>query len=295
MKGNENSWTAEAPSNIALIKYMGKREGNIPCNVSLSYTLDEFRTKVSLKLIQGECDEFINSSLSQYEKERFLKHLNFIKDTVNFRGAFAITSENSFPKSAGIASSASSFAALTMCAFKAISKLQGTTMPSQEFMSNVSRIGSGSSCRSFFSPWCIWDENGAKNIDIPIILEHQLVLVDATAKEVSSSEAHRIVQSSLLMKGRPERAQLRCKKLIDALKNDQWDSAFQICWEEFWDMHALFETCQSPFGYMLPKTLEILRNVRQFWKKNGNGPIATVDAGANVHLLWKKNAKKTAL
>lgn len=315
LKISENSkiWKVRAPSNIALIKYMGKSDGNVPCNTSLSYALEGLYTEVTLRLIEKReeaseenrtgteekeksADFFENSSLSEPEVERFLKHLRYVKKLTNFGGQFYVVSRNSFPMSAGIASSASSFAALTMCAFKAISDIRGIQMPSKEFMGDVSRVGSGSSCRSFFSPWCIWRvENGAsviEKVDIPLELDHRLILVDTKAKEVLSSEAHRRVQTSLLMERRAERAEMRCEKLIAALRDVNWQEAYQICWEDFWDMHALFETSNPAFGYMLPKTLEVLRKVRSFWKEKGDGPIATVDAGPNVHLLWRKGDKR---
>ena len=286
-------WTAKAPSNIALIKYMGKQENNIPCNVSLSYTLDNFFTEVQLNLNgKSDSDEFINDILSENEKNRFLNHLQYIKNLLSFDGYFSIRSMNSFPKSAGIASSASSFAALTMCAFKAISDIKGIKMPSQEYMSSVSRIGSGSSCRSFFSPWCIWREEEAKKIDLPVEVEHQLILINSGKKNISSSEAHRRVQSSLLMHNRPQRAEFRCEKLISALKSGNWHEAYQICWEEFQDMHALFETSSPHFGYILPATLDALIKIHKFWKEHNEGPIVTLDAGPNIHLLWKKGNKE---
>ncbi len=281
-------WVSKAPSNIALIKYMGKKENNIPCNVSLSYTLEEFFTEVTLEQTHNNCDQFITNELSESEKAKFLNHLKYIKDICKFCGFFAVTSKNSFPKSVGIASSASSFAALTMCAFKAISDIQGSNIPSFEYMSTVSRRGSGSSCRSFFSPWCIWKSDKAEKIDIPIEIKHEIILISKDKKEISSSEAHKRVQTSMLIEGREKRAEKRCRSLISAFRNGEWNKAYQICWEEFWDMHALFETSDPSFGYFLPETLNVLLKIRKFWKKYGDGPIVTIDAGPNIHLLWRK-------
>lgn len=283
-------WIADAPSNIALIKYMGKHKGNIPYNVSLSYTLNNFRSEVTLDLNSSE-DRFTEDNLTDIEKERFYNHLNYIKKIMDFSGFFSITSVNSFPASAGIASSASSFAALTICAFKAISEIQGKAMPPSEYMSAISRLGSGSSCRSFFSPWCVWTQNGAKKINIPVEVEHELILIDANKKAISSSEAHKLVRTSLLMNGREKRAKLRYENLIDSFEKQDWTRAYQICWEEFWDMHALFETSNPNFGYIQPSTMEHLIKIREFWRKHNNGPIATVDAGPNIHLLWPKNTE----
>ncbi|MDR2794512.1 MAG: hypothetical protein LBB12_01910 [Holosporaceae bacterium] len=291
-------WTAKAPANIALIKYMGKKAHNIPRNVSLSYTLDKFYTEVSLELT-SQCDKYVGKEpLNPEAKKRFVNHLKYIKKIYNCEDFFAISSANhqiledgssgNFPHSAGIASSASSFAALTMCTFEAMGDLMGVPIPPVEFQSSVSRIGSGSSCRSFFSPWCLWRDKKAEKISIKIDkLLTDLIIVDDQPKKISSSKAHALVSSSLLMDGREKRAEIRLKNLLAALNNGQWENARQICWEEFWDMNALFETSFPSFGYTQPETIRILMEVRKFWQQNGDGPIATMDAGPNVHLLWQ--------
>lgn len=282
-------WSAEAPANIALIKYMGKKERNIPCNASLSYSLNKFRTKVILEL--AENDIFENSlNLSEQAVNRFLNHLKYIKDITGCTSKFLIKSENNFPHSSGIASSASSFAALTLCAFKAICEIQKVPLLSLEEMSQISRIASGSSCRSFFSDWVMWEGNSIKTLKLPPLL-HNLILVDSSVKEKSSSEAHKLVRTSLFFLGRAERANLRLTNLISALTDNKWYDAYQICWEEFWDMHHLFETSNSSFRYMTSNTLQVLNYIQNFWKEHKDGPIATIDAGPNVHLLWRKNQK----
>ncbi|MDR3179513.1 MAG: hypothetical protein LBT70_01285 [Holosporaceae bacterium] len=291
-------WTAKAPANIALIKYMGKKKNNVPRNVSLSYTLDRFYTKVSLELT-SECDKYVGEEILEPEaKKRFLNHLEYVKKICQCENFFSISSKNyrilddgslgSFPHSAGIASSASSFAALTICAFRAMGDLKGVSLPSLEQQSSVSRIGSGSSCRSFFSPWCLWRGEKAEKIDIKIDkLLTDLIVIDDQPKEISSSRAHALVSSSLLLDGREKRAEIRLEKLLMALNGGQWKDAYQICWEEFWDMNALFETSAPNFGYMQSETTRILMEIRKFWQQNNSGPIVTMDAGPNIHLLWQ--------
>ncbi|MCR5224495.1 MAG: diphosphomevalonate decarboxylase [Alphaproteobacteria bacterium] len=280
--------TCRAPSNIALIKYMGKTEGNCPCNASLSYTLHDYWTEVSLEE-NANADVFANANeFSEQAANRFLAHLAYIKKLFGYSGFFTVTSRNNFPHSAGIASSASSFAALTKCAAQAI----GATI-STEQMSEISRHGSGSSCRSFFSPWCVWDENGARKAEIKIQnLRHELILIDSTRKAVSSSEAHKAVKTSLLFAGRPQRAAQRMTNLIAALNENRWEEAYHICWEEFADMHALFATSRPHFSYIQPKTLEWLTAIDRFWRTHKDGPIVTIDAGANIHLLWREDQKQ---
>lgn len=284
-------WIAFAPSNIALIKYMGKRSDNVAANVSLSYTLPKFMTTVTLELNDIDRDVFKNAG--DFSKpDRFLSHLACVKKLMGFRKTFTIFSQNNFPASAGIASSASSFAALTLCAFKSICEIMQTKMPSASYMSGVSRIASGSSCRSFFAPWCVWSNDTAKQADLPELnLQHDLVLIDAGRKKISSSTAHKLVQTSLLMKGRKERAEIRCKKLMSALKAGAWEDAYQICYAEFSDMHALFSTSCPHFGYITSRTMIVLEEIQRFWDKNRDGPIVTIDAGPNIHLLWRSDSE----
>ena len=281
-------WKAKAPINIALIKYMGKQKSNIPQNISLSYTIADYYTDVTLEAC-SENDTFVDKlGLDEKSVNRFLLHLDFIKKRLNCPQNFIIKSNNNFPHSAGFASSASSFAALTKCAAQAISEIKNTPALSIEEMSEISRHGSGSSCRSFFSPWCVWDENGARAIDINCKLRHEIIMINSKKKKVSSSDAHKIVTTSLLFQGRRERAQIRFEKLVDALNTDNWSNAFQICWEEFWDMHALFETSAPHFGYIESETIAELKKIREYWNTNNDGPLVTIDAGANINLFWKR-------
>jgi len=283
-------WVDFAPSNIALIKYMGKTEGNIPCNVSLSYTLDKFVTRVVLELCSNN-DCFVNEiGLSDKSVDRFLNHLKNIKRRYDYDGFFRVRSSNNFPHSAGIASSSSSFAALTKCALKAVCEIKGRELPSPEEMSAISREASGASCRSFFAPWSVWNREGGRKIDIAIDrLEHDLILINATPKKVSSSEAHQLVRSSPLFVGRAQRAEKRFVQVIDSLNSGDWSNSYQICWEEFQDMHSLFETSSPSFSYMESKTISALEIIKEFWKSHNDGPVVTMDAGPNVHLLWRKD------
>ena len=302
-------WTAEAPSNIALIKFMGKVEtaGNRPTNTSLSFTLDHLKSLVQLEfdsrltndvwepLTNFGDRQFAPLKLSQKGVERFLAHLALIKATFDFKGFFHVRSANDFPSDCGLASSASSFAALTKVGVGAMAALTERDVPSMTEVAELSRRGSGSSCRSFFGPWSLWAPDHVG--DVPSLatkgkLFHQVVVVDDHVKAVSSSEAHKRVTSSLLFAGRPNRADVRSHDLIKALELEHWEEAFQISWAEFWDMHALFETSVPSFGYMTAGSLEILSYVRDtLWAKEKDGPIVTMDAGPNVHLLYRRDEK----
>ncbi len=294
-------WSAEAPSNIALIKYMGKTDAssNVPSNASLSYTLGGLRTRVELESsAQDQWQELSEwpVKLSEKSKERFLKHFQFLKKTFEVDGSFTVRSGNNFPSDCGLASSASSFAALTLAVFE-MAKDQSSNKAmieslSLEDLSALSRQGSGSSCRSLFSPWALWKSEGAESIKFPYdLLLHDVLILEEEKKAVSSSEAHKRVTSSALFVGRVERAETRLKDLAAALNLKQWANAFEITWAEMWDMHALFETSNPSFGYMTGASVDALHAVKDFWQEQGDGPLVTMDAGPNVHLLFRPDQK----
>ena len=296
----EKVWKASAPSNIALIKYMGKLEGqkNQAINPTISYTLDHLLTDVHLSLSADEEDHFellpnSNVRLGGSQQKRFLDFLKFIKTQYNCDQGFVVKSRNNFPSDCGLASSASSFAALTQVTTQAICEIQDKKLPELIEMATLSRQGSGSSCRSFFSPWALWSESSISKIDLPFKkMYHMAFVVSSNIKKVSSSEAHKRVVSSPLFEGRMSRARLRMGQLVEALQTRNWKKAYEVCWSEFWDMHALFETSSPSFGYMQPETLKILNWIRDFWKMINDGPLVTMDAGPNIHFLFRLDQKE---
>ena len=290
MNVTTNSWRATAPANIALIKYMGKSEGNLATNVSLSYAAGNFFTDVVLTLNKKQ-DNLIDNTqiLSAKEKFKYLSHLERIKNYFSFDGYFNVTSVNNFPASCGLASSASSFAALTMAAAKAITNLSNQSKPEVDILADLSRAGSGSSCRSFLQPWCLWQHNKIKSLDLPISsLKHYVVVVSQTKKSVSSSSAHQRVRSSLLFDDRSKRAASRLQMLLSSFEGDDWRQIYDIVRAEFFDMHALFATAQPAFNYMTAATHAVLAEVERHWYLYGDGPLVTLDAGPNVHLLFRQ-------
>ena len=302
-------WRAEAPANIALIKYMGKVDlhENQPSNDSLSYSLDHLITRVELAPSFSGQDQwqplkeegFEPLELSTSGTERFLKHLDFLKSQLQLPGHYIIRSANNFPSDCGLASSASSFAALTKAAHelaleRSLDREAAEAITTHE-LAQLSRRGSGSSCRSLFSPWALWRAQGVEGIKLPYsYLHHQVVLLEKGKKAVSSSEAHKRVTSSELFQGRANRAEKRLQQLLESLNQQQWQQSCELVWADFWDMHALFETSKPVFGYMTKGTMAVLEVVREVWQKEKDGPMTTMDAGANVHLLYRPDQSSMA-
>jgi diphosphomevalonate decarboxylase len=253
-------------------------------------------TKVELEHTDRDADFFEPLAaknpvaLSEKAVGRFLSHLDRLKKHFGIQQNFVVRSYNNFPKDSGLASSASSFAGLTR-AFGNYLKEFGREVSDQE-LAQLSRQGSGSSCRSFFEPWSRWDakEGVVSGFEIPFKkIIHVALVVSADSKEVSSSEAHKKVSESPLFAGRTDRAENRLFQLMASFQSANWESAYQTCKAEFWDMMGLFHTCTPSFSYLKPGSIEILNWVDEVWKTKGDGPIVTMDAGPNVHLLFRED------
>lgn len=307
------TWAAEAPSNIALIKYMGKKVGegrNYATNSSLSYTLDALRTRVeieethkaqdhwepfprdSTKPVSNHSNQWVSPSLAESSVNRFLIHFKFLKQKLGVSGHYRISSANNFPSDCGLASSASSFAALTMATYEMAKSMSPDLDMDLSEVSELSRVGSGSSIRSFYGPWCLWSAEGASEVSInPNKLLHNVIVIEGSKKKVSSSEAHQRVPTSYIFQGRTERAEKRLQELQSSLIAGEWKLSYQITWEEFFDMHALFETSRPAFGYLTPKSFEVLRWIQNKWEQENDGPLVTMDAGPNIHLLFREDQR----
>jgi diphosphomevalonate decarboxylase len=288
-------WKSFAPSNIALIKYMGKEGENQAVNGSLSMTLSNFRTDVELEIKEGE-DRWAplpgSAPLREESTARFVTFFQKLKQNSGIKESFWIRSGNNFPSDAGLASSASSFAALTKVAMETFAHLQKRKSPTALEMARVSRTGSGSSCRSFFAPWCRWEGDDIREVpsSLPNLID-LVAVVNVGFKKVSSSNAHQKVRTSALFSGRVARANSRLEKLESAMIEGNLQRVSEISWEELWDMHSLFHTSEPPFFYFAPQTITALRWAEDCWEKRGNGPITTIDAGPNVHFLIPEEEK----
>ncbi len=288
-----------APSNIALIKYMGKVDGlgNKPANASVSYTLEHLRTHVEIERISSangrdqwqplQIEGAFPLALKPTGQEKFLNHFGRLKEKWGIKDTYLIKSANNFPSDCGLASSASSFAALTWGAAELFQKTAPQNWGDDlTELSRLSRQGSGSSCRSFFSPWALWRDQGAEPLKFSLRLHHAVIILEKDVKAVSSSEAHKRVLTSPRFQGRIKRAEEKLEVLLSAISQERWKEAHEVIWDEFWDMHELFHTSQSPFRYMTSECREILSWMEKKWKQEKHGPWITLDAGPNIHLLF---------
>jgi diphosphomevalonate decarboxylase len=282
-------------ANIALIKYMGKRDpdGNVAFNPSLSYTLPHLKSTVAVSAGLTRPDRWeilaragsIPMRLSREGEVRFLGYVRKLCDLWGYRQSVLVRSANNFPADAGIASSASSFCAATRAVAAFLRRDESSAQ-----LAHLSRTASGSSCRSFFEPWCLWDGDSIHALDFHVgHLMHMVVIVDGGRKSVSSSDAHLRATRSPHFFGRVNRARMRMDRLLPALERSDWRSAYEICFEEFEDMHELFHTSDPPFRYRTPDSDRVVQDCADLWATYRDGPIVTMDAGPNVHLLFRRD------
>ncbi|GIM58818.1 diphosphomevalonate/mevalonate 3,5-bisphosphate decarboxylase family protein [Capnocytophaga canimorsus] len=310
----------KAPSNIALVKYWGKLERQIPANPSISFTLTNCytTTTVIFEKLETPTDDFQFAFFFEKEPKpdfypkivtffnRIYEYLPFLKD---YR--FEIHSENSFPHSSGIASSASAMAALSVCLMQ-IEKQLNPDISEKDFWQKASflaRLGSGSACRSVKGNVVIWGkhESVGQSSDLygisypfeihDVFKDYQdtILLIDKGQKQVSSSIGHDLMHNHPFAKKRFEQAHENIDKLIPVFKNGDLNKFIEIIESEALTLHAMMMTSSPYFILMKPNTLEVIQRIWKFRQKTKIPVCFTLDAGANVHVLYPDSHKNKVL
>lgn len=310
--------SAEAPSNIALIKYWGKKEGQIPANPSLSLTLSQAKTLTSVRFnpiiqtgnfsfevyFEGATHAAFLPKIEQF-LNKAVPYLPFLK---NYH--LSIHTRNTFPHSSGIASSASGMAALALCLTEF--ERQGTEgLKDKKFWQKtafLARLGSGSATRSLQGPVVLWGKNQADaaandlfgtlasfeiHPDFQQVCD-SILLVETGQKQVSSTVGHSLMHGHPFAENRFEQAHRHLGLLKTALQAGDWESFIKITESEALSLHAMMMTSSPYFVLMQPETLSIIKKIWYFRNKSQKRLCFTLDAGANVHLLYPK-AVQTAI
>ena len=311
------SWSA--PSNIALVKYWGKKENQIPANPSISFTLNNCKTITTLAFVKKETNENFSFDLLFEGKpkedfkpkiqkflERIENYLPFLKDF-----HFTIDTQNTFPHSSGIASSASGMAALAMN-FMSLEKELYPEMTDDYFYEKASflaRLGSGSACRSIKGSVVVWGKNDTivESSDLfGVAFPHTvhenfknyqdtILLVDKGEKQVSSTLGHDLMHNHPYAKRRFAQAHENLDQLSIILQNGNLEEFIKIVESEALTLHAMMMTSMPYFILMKPKTLEIINAIWKFRNETKTPICFTLDAGANVHVLYPKNTTEKVL
>lgn len=301
------SISAQCPSNIALVKYWGKYGDQLPLNPSVSFTLDKARTESTLRISENATRE-IEVKLDGVTKSDFAGKIDrFFDKLVGYglealaKGRYVLETKNTFPHSSGIASSASGFGALAEILVSWLYEPQSQT---RALVSEIARLGSGSASRSMFphlSQWGLDSKNkGSQEFaigfeDVTTVAEvfktyqDTILIVEENQKVVSSTQGHKLMDTHDYGKQRIERANKNLSDLAQAMQTEDMDSFVRIVEAEALDLHAMMMTSEPNFILMEPHTLAIIKKVREFRRQKQIPLCFTLDAGANVHLLYPKS------
>lgn len=284
--------TAEARSNIALVKYWGRRDHalNLPLTNSISITLDGLVTRTTVQC-EPELRQdvvVINGKEAQGAPlARVVRHLDHLRKRANDSTFCRVHSENNFASSAGLASSASAFAALTVAGFAAL----GADVEERE-LTAYARLGSGSAARSIHGGYVEWvaadrhEDSVAHQIAPPGHLDiHDVAITFSSAeKKVGSLEGHGVADSSPLNPGRLARVPDLLDEVRVGIREKDFARIGRAAEEDAYLMHAVMMTSDPSLLYWRPETVDGLHAVRQ-WREEGIPVYATIDAGPNLHLL----------
>jgi len=302
-----NIFTYESPSNIALIKYWGKHGNQLPNNPSISFTLSNSKsiTSIEYKKATANIEFYFEDKRNLAFEERITKFINNNKTILPFVDDYSlkISSKNTFPHSAGIASSASAFSALAACLISIKKELGYQIENFENEVSNLARLGSGSASRSVYEGVVLWGKtellnNSSNEYAIPINNQvhnifhnyhDDIIIVEDSTKSVSSSVGHSLMDTNPYRDEKYKQSNINLKNLLDALKNGDLEQFIKITENEALSLHSMMMLSEPSFILLKPKTLEIINMVRNF-RNTTKIPICfTLDAGPNVHLLYPNN------
>jgi diphosphomevalonate decarboxylase len=284
--------TAIANPNLAFIKYWGNQNNTlrIPSNGSISMNLDGLYTRTTVSFQPSlPYDELIINGHEVMGKglDRISYILNIIRGIANITERAEVISENNFPSGAGIASSASAFAALALAG----SKAAGLSLSEPE-LSRVARRGSGSASRSVPGGFVEWQAGASDEDSFAFSIagpEHWdlvdcVAIVSAAHKKTGSTEGHAIAHTSPLQAARVADAPRRLEICRKALLERDFKVLASVVELDSDMMHAVMMTSTPALHYWKPASLEVMSCVRQ-WREEGMQVCYTVDAGPNIHVL----------
>jgi len=313
------SFTWQTPSNIALVKYWGKSNPQIPKNASISFTLNNCHTITTIDFVKKEKSDEVafNLFFEGKQKDEFKPKISdFFKRVQEycpyiFEYEMTINSENSFPHSSGIASSASGLSAIAMCLMSLEKELNSDL--SEEIINRkasfLARLGSGSASRSIEGPLVVWGNHPeiAGSSDLfgvqfpykvhPFFENYQdvILLVDKGEKQVSSTVGHDLMHEHPYAENRFKQANENLSKMSKILQEGNRKDFINLVESEALTLHAMMMTSNPYFILMKPNTLEIINKIWEYRQENNSDICFTLDAGANVHVLFPEGEKENIL
>ena len=289
---------ARAYTNIALIKYWGKKNESLilPMNNSLSLTLDAFYTETEVSFSEAYTeDQFYLDNQLQDEKatKKISTFLDIAREKAGTTKKAKVISQNFVPTAAGLASSASGLAALAGACNEAL-KLG----LDDQALSRLARRGSGSACRSIFGGFVEWEKghDDQSSYAHPISsdgfedhLAMVFLLLNEQKKDVSSRDGmRRTVETSSFYQGWLDSVEADLYQLKQAIKTKNFQLLGETMEQNGLKMHGTTLAARPPFTYWSPDSLKAMQAVRDL-RNQGIPCYFTMDAGPNVKVLVQKD------
>jgi diphosphomevalonate decarboxylase len=284
--------TAVGCANIAFIKYWGRKDHvlRLPLNSSISMNLDSATTITTVAfdpLQKADQVTIEGTDRPDQADRRVSEHLDRIRALARLGTQARVMSRNSFPMGAGIASSASAFAALTVAACAAA----GLDLD-ERALTILARQGSGSACRSIpagFVEWHTADTSEESYAEQIAPRDHWdlrdlIAVVQTQHKKVGSSTGHELVGPSPFASARLSEAERALPIIREAILDRDFVTFSEETEQEAIRMHCVAMTSRPSLLYWSPETMRIMHAVRD-WREDGLAACFTIDAGANVHVL----------
>ncbi len=292
---------AEAHANIALVKYWGKRslEKNLPATGSISVTLDALKTETEVRIdssFQKDYFELDGKPVSGEELKRISDFLDIIAGTPE-RNRVYITSKNLFPTSAGLASSASGFAALTMAATKAWNKSTDRSR-----LSSLARRGSGSAARSIFGGFVEMksgqDISGSEDFAVPLYPKDYwnfrivIGITDSKPKKIGSTEGmERSRKTAPYYNSWINSTERDLEDMRDALAKKDFTKMGELAEHSALKMHGLALSARPAILYWNAATIESIHKIRDL-RNQGIEAYVTIDAGPQIKVLCERDKEE---
>ncbi|WP_204120777.1 MULTISPECIES: diphosphomevalonate decarboxylase [Levilactobacillus] len=288
--------TARAHTNIALVKYWGKADTKLmlPQTSSLSLTLDQFYTDTTVAFVSDlTADEVMlnGQRLTPTASQKVRHMLDLVRQQSGETRFARVSSTNHVPTAAGLASSASAFAALAGAA----SRAAGLTL-SRTDLSRLARRGSGSATRSIFGGFVEWQAGTDDATSLAVPFQEQVdwsiamvaLVLDPRHKKVSSTQG---MQSSVTTSPYYPAWKTVVADDLTAIKPailaQDFTTTGEILEANAMRMHALTLSANPPFSYFNGESLAAMQTVRDL-RASGVSCYYTLDAGPNVKVFCQE-------
>ncbi|MBK8704483.1 MAG: diphosphomevalonate decarboxylase [Saprospiraceae bacterium] len=310
--------TWRSPSNLAIIKYWGKYGNQLPKNPSISFTLKNAYTETILAYAPKKSTAldislqlYFNGEKNESFRAKMLGYFESLAEVFPFLRQLDLTihTTNSFPHSTGIASSASGMSAAALCLCALENRFFDTLSEEADFYkkaSFLSRLGSGSACRSVYPIMALWGESrevadSSNEYAVPMAeyinpvfhtYHDDILIISKKEKSVSSRAGHQLMEGNIYADNRYAQARQRLNNLLHVLKTGEVDTFGAIAEAEALTLHALMMVSEPPYVLIKPNTLKAIEAIKNFRETTKHPLYFSLDAGPNLHLLYPDAIKK---